>query len=426
MKRVITTLGVIVFLLVIVLAAAGCGAEEEAATTTAPPATPTTAAPSTETTAPVGPATGDPIKIGFSNSLTGVAATPGVAVSKGVAVQVEYVNSMGGINGRPLEIIELDDASEIPNAVAILHRLIEDEGVVATIGPFAQFMQEAARGIAERTGTPMVGSGPATLEQIAGTKYTYSVLLSQAPPSQADALKKVIAANGWKNILAIGDALSIHLETLDMLVDYSAAGGYTFTTMPDIVQFGQTDFHPVLNRMMEKYRELGPDAVFLYVNMLAAPAMYQGLRALGVTVPILGSPACAHPAIFAMGPEAVEGFLVLDAGGSFNPAGLPADWPLRDVQLDFHARFEAMHNEPPDFFAAYGAGLVTVLTEALKASGAPDDKSKIAEALINLTDVKTVTGIVNLSPEDTNQGIKGQMVLWQVRDGEFELVKTVN
>jgi branched-chain amino acid transport system substrate-binding protein len=367
-----------------------------------------------------------PILIGLSNSLTGPSAAPGVSLSKGVALQVEYVNANGGINGRPLEIIEMDDKSEVPNAIANITKMIQEDKVFATIGPFAQYMQEPARGIAEQTQTPMVGDGPATLDQIAGTKYKWSVMTSAAPPTQADALAKIIKANGWKNILAIADVLSIHQETLDLMVKGASAGGYTFTKMKDTFGFDQQDFQPILNRMMEEYNKLKPDAIIIFVNPLAAPPLYKGLRSLGVTVPIQGSPAAAHPAIFAMGPEAVEGFLVLDSGGIVNPSALSDDWPVKEMQLDFVKRYQAKYNAGPDFFSAAGADMVTVLTEALKQAGGADDKAKVAEALINLKDVKTLEGIMSFTPEDTNQGIKGNMVEFQVKGAQFNFLSVVN
>ena len=69
--------------------------------------------------------------------------------------------------------------------------------------------------------------------------------------------------------------------------------GFAFTKMPDTFGFDVTDFQPLLNRIMEEYNKLKPDAVLIYVNPIAAPALYKGLRTLGVTTPIQGSPAAS-------------------------------------------------------------------------------------------------------------------------------------
>jgi branched-chain amino acid transport system substrate-binding protein len=438
MQKRYILVGLFVLLLVVAMTAAACGGGDEATTTTGAPTTQTTAAsssttvapgttvaPSTDTTVATGPATGEPIKVGFSNSLTGPSAAPGVSVSKGAKLQVEYINANGGINGRPLDLIEIDDKSDAAVAQANVTKLIQDDKVFATIGPFAQFAQ--ARSLVEETQTPTVFPGPAIMADLSSpTAYKWSVMVSAGPPVHADATAKVIKANGWKNILAIGDVLEIHQETLDLLVKAAPTGGFTFTKMSDTFGFDVTDFQPILNRIMEEYNKLKPDALLLYVNPLAVPPLYKGLRALGVTVPIQGSPAAAHPAIFMMGPEAVDGLLVLDSGGIVNPQALPDTWPLKKLQVDFYDRYQAKYKEAPDFFSAVGADMVIALAAAMKQAGGADDKQKVADALVNLKDLVSLEGMITFTPQDTTMGVKGNMVEFQVKGAQFQLVNTVN
>ncbi len=436
-KRCIVA-GLLVLLLVVALAAVACGGTEETTTTTAAPSTTvapstdttsapssdTTVAPSTDTTAAGGPATGEPIKIGLINSLTGFSAAPGVSVEKGVKLQIETVNQNGGINGRPLELIQYDDKSDVPTALANLNKLIQQDKVFATIGPFAQFEQEPARQIAEQAKVPMVGDGPATLDQLKGTQYQWSVMTAAAPKTQAAAVAKVVAAHGWKNILGLADVLTIDQETLDVLGQNAAAGGFKFTKMADTFGFDQQDFQPILNKMMEQIDSLKPDAIILYVNPVGFPPIYKGLRGLGVTLPILAGTACAHPAIFSLGPQAVEGTYVMDSGGNVNPQALPDTWPIKALQLDFAQRYQAKYNEAPDFFAADGADMVTVLVAAMKQAGELD-QAKVAQALINLKDVPTLEGIMSWTPDATSEGIHSSMVEWQVKNAQFVLVNAL-
>ena len=348
MRRRYIVGGLLVVLLVVALAAAACGGTTTTTTTTtAAPSTETTAAPSTDTTAaptettaapaptprqqPARPP-GEPIKIGLSNSLTGAGAAPGASFDNGIKLQIEYVNQNGGINGRPLQLIEYDDKSDVPTLIANLNKLIQQDKVFATVGPFVQYGQEPARQVAEQNKVPMVGDGPATLDQLKGTQYQWSVMTAAAPPPQADAVDKVIKASGWKNILGLADVLNIDQETLDLVGQAAAAGGYKFTKMADTFGFDQQDFQPILNKMLEQINTLKADAIILYVNPIAFPVIYKGLRGLNVTLPILAGTACAHPAIFAQGPQAVEGVYVMDSGGNVNPAALPDSWPSKALQ----------------------------------------------------------------------------------------------
>ena len=54
------------------------------------------------------------------------------------------------------------------------------------------------------------------------------------------------------------------------------------------------------------------------------------------------------------------------------------------------------------------------------------DQAKVAQALINLKDVPTLEGIMNFTPDATSMGIHGNMVEWQVLNGQFVLVNTIN
>jgi branched-chain amino acid transport system substrate-binding protein len=423
MKKRFVFAGLVAVLLVVAMLAMACGGGTDTTTTAAP--TETTAAP-TETTAATGPATGEPIKVGLVTSLTGVSASPGISVQQGAQLQADYINANGGLNGRPIELFIEDDASEVTGMVTALTKLIEQTQIDYFVGPFIQYGQEAARQACEAAQIPMIGTGPTTLDQMSGTQYQWSVMMSAGPVTQADAYVKMIKAHGYQNILAIADVLSIHQETLALLSEAAAAEGFSITVMPDTFGFDVTDFQPYLNRIMEEYNKATYDAVFIQVNPIAAPVLYKGLVALGVTVPIHGSPAAAHPAIFMLGPEAVEGFYVCDSGGIVNPAALPDDWPVKELQMDFVARYTEAYGAGPDFFAACGADYFLILKAACEAAGTVDDKEAVRQALLNLTDVPTMEGLQTFTPDETTEGIHGNMVEFQVLGGQFTLVRTLN
>ena len=97
---------------------------------------------------------------------------------------------------------------------------------------------------------------------------------------------------------------------------------------------------------------------------------------------------------------------------------------LKALQLDFAKRTRPKYNEAPDFFAADGADLVTVLVAAMKQAGEVD-QAKVAQALINLKDVPTLEGMMSWSPDATSEGIHGFMVEWQVKNAQFVLVNSI-
>ena len=80
--------------------------------------------------------TGEPLVIGCIFSVTGQAGAPLGEPEKATAEMVEkQINDTGGINGRPLKLIIEDDGSEESKAVLAAKKLIDQDKVLAIVGP---------------------------------------------------------------------------------------------------------------------------------------------------------------------------------------------------------------------------------------------------------------------------------------------------
>ncbi len=85
-----------------------------------------------------GPPSGDdatPIVVGVSDSLSGGLSGVGIPFQNSVRVAEQYVNSLGGVLGRPLHFVVMDDMT---NEDVFLEKTIQsliDQGAVAIIGP---------------------------------------------------------------------------------------------------------------------------------------------------------------------------------------------------------------------------------------------------------------------------------------------------
>src|SRR5690606_38543955 len=77
---------------------------------------------------------GDTIKIGANLELSGNVASYGQSILEGIKLAVEEINNDGGIDGKKIEIVEMDNKSESAEAVSVATRLISEEKVLAIIG----------------------------------------------------------------------------------------------------------------------------------------------------------------------------------------------------------------------------------------------------------------------------------------------------
>lgn len=413
--------GVIAALLVVVLLTVACGG----GTTT------TTVASNVTTTAPTGSTDGasstdtslkgEPIKIGVLASLTGVAAGATGSIMNALQLEVDTTNAAGGIKGRQIELVTMDDKSDSAVAVADMTKLITQDKVTAVLGPLTTPAAAAVAPLAEKYEVPLLRWDTPTLNDPT-TKPVWSFYISDGPKDVADALLKQIKAAGWKNILAIGDQLPVNQDTLTLLKTEAASAGAKITVMSDTWSLGATDLTPIINKIVGQYKNVKPDVVFVLAATTQTPVLVKGLKALGVTVPIQGGPASAHPSIFTLGPEVMEGFLVVGAGVT-NPTQLPDDYPGKDVMLDFATRYKAKFGEGATLFAAAGYDSFHILLEGLKVGG--DDKAIVRETIENLTGFVGAQGVFNFTAED-HQGHKGGYCDWLVKSGEFTFVRVLN
>jgi len=79
------------------------------------------------------PAVAQEIKIGNIMPYTGAFAEYG-ATGRAEAAYFEMIDDQGGVNGRKIKFISLDSGSETAKAVALAHQLVEQDGVLLTVG----------------------------------------------------------------------------------------------------------------------------------------------------------------------------------------------------------------------------------------------------------------------------------------------------
>ena len=96
------------------------------------------------------------VLFGQSAALSGPAQELGLEMSLGINAAFHEVNSNGGVGGRRLELISLDDTYEPELAIANTLQLIEDEQVFALIGEVGTPTSRSATPVAAEAEVPFV------------------------------------------------------------------------------------------------------------------------------------------------------------------------------------------------------------------------------------------------------------------------------
>ena len=100
--------------------------------------------------------TADTILFGQSAAFEGPAAELGRNMRLGILAAFQEANDAGGVNGRRLELVSIDDSYEPEAAIANTRELIEEEGVFALIGAVGTPTSRSATPIAAAAGVPYI------------------------------------------------------------------------------------------------------------------------------------------------------------------------------------------------------------------------------------------------------------------------------
>ena len=122
------------------------------------------------------------ILLGMSAPLSGPTAKIGTAVRDGILAGIARINREGGVNGRTLRLIVLDDGYEPTRTAPNMRRLIEEEEVLAVIGNVGTPTAITSLPLAKKSGTLLFApfSGAGVLRQEPPERYVINFRASYA------------------------------------------------------------------------------------------------------------------------------------------------------------------------------------------------------------------------------------------------------
>jgi ABC-type branched-subunit amino acid transport system substrate-binding protein len=145
------------------------------------------------------------IAIGMTSPLSGPNGAYGTDMKEVIDIYFKQVNDAGGINGRKLELIAMDDGYETDRAVANTKMLINDKKVFAMIASYGSSPTTAAMNDAFGPAkVPLIGtiSGADSIRQSPkdnpNNRYMFNVRASYA--NETEAIVNQLVGLGMKNI----------------------------------------------------------------------------------------------------------------------------------------------------------------------------------------------------------------------------------
>lgn len=96
---------------------------------------------------------GDTVKVGLLHSLTGSMAISEKSVRDAEVLAIKEINAAGGVNGKQIEYVEEDGASEPSTFATKAEKLIDSEGVSTIFGCWTSSSRKAVKPIVEEYGS---------------------------------------------------------------------------------------------------------------------------------------------------------------------------------------------------------------------------------------------------------------------------------
>lgn len=187
-------------------------------------------------------ANSEPIKIGALTSLSGPFTAWGIPSSSGMQLAVDEINAAGGVDGRMLELIIVDDQSDAEEAVVQMERLIE-QGVIAIGGTISSGVGLAETLVAEEAQVPLfLSKAGSSAILTTDSRYTFRTCLPAAPmiasPWAAYATQQgytrvgaIIADYAWgQSFKAAAEAAFAELPDIELQVEVAPVPEQDFTT----------------------------------------------------------------------------------------------------------------------------------------------------------------------------------------------------
>jgi len=395
----------LVLVLSMALALVACTATPAPTTDNAAPAD-TTEATETE------PAAVETLKIGVVCPISGNSAIAGKYITHGVQVAEQELGGKITIKGvdYPVEFIYMDNEASEEKTTNVFQKLIEEEGVIAIVGPDMSKCALAAGSIAQNAGCPVVCTFATNTAVTEVGDYIFRACFID--PFQGKVAATYCWEAGYKTAAILFNNADAYATGLtDAFVEsYQALGGTIVATE----EYSGSDVKDY-NVQLTKLAAANPECLFLPNLLGEMPLQIQQARAVGMTCPIVCGDSADTPEVATVAGPAVEGVVYVSAFSAESTA--PA-------AVKFVEAYTAMHDgESPNSNAELAYEATQMVVYALQ-NAAEVTRTGVRDALAAIQNLEVPSGLITVGPD--RNPIKGAVIMEYDAAGVSHFVAAVN
>lgn len=340
----------------------------------------------------------DSYKIGFNAPLTGFAAADGNSARIGAELAVEQINAAGGVNGKKLELVVMDDQADPKQAVPAATKMIESDGVVMGISGSYSGSTRAAAGVYQAAGKPYISAYAVHPDITRAGEYVF----------RTSFVGEVQGRAGAKLVGEDLKAKRVVLITLNNDFGKSLATGFKEKAADFGIEIAAEYEYGIKDRqfgpIVASVKADNPDAIYATGYFFTAGPLVKQLRAGGVTATVIGQEGYDSEKFIEIAGADAEGVIITTS--------LDRDSESAETR-NFIDAFEKKSGFKADMVAASAHTAVKVAGAALAKAG---DEPKALRDAIASTTIEASTGTISFNSLGE---VKKHVQVQVVKDGAW-------
>jgi len=357
-------------------------------------------------------------KIGAIFSTSGGNANLGVPEENTVNMIVDKINAEGGINGHPLEVIVRNDETDSAKTATLAAGLIEEEEVLAIIGPTGTGQTMAIIDAVTTAEIPLVScaAGVGIVEPVTDRYWVFKT--PQADRDVVHELYQYMESIGITKIAIITSTSGYGASGRNFLL--SEAASYNITIVEDQT-FASTDTS--MQTQLSIIKGTDAEAVICWDTDQASARVAKDMQTLQFTIPLYCSHGIANPGFLSSAGDAANG-VIISAGKLLIVDELPASDAQKDVLASYKAEYEAKYGAGTiNTFGGHAYDALYMVIDALEnmneGLSLADARAAVRDNLEGITDFVGISGIFTMSLTNHLGMHPGSLVMIEIVDGDW-------
>lgn len=345
---------------------------------------------------------GDTIKVGLQAPMTGDNAQYGQDMKNGVELAFKKINSDGGINGKKIDLIVGDDKATPTEAVAVVNKMIMNDGVKAIIGGYNSSPTLAAQDVSGPAKVLHLNMGASPDLSKTGNQYLFRVILTGSVYVPA-VMKYMAEEKKVKKIAALFENTDYGITMYDAAKASTKELGVEFIAA-EKYNPGDKNF----SSQLSKIKTLNADAVMVVGLYNEVALIEQQAKQAGLNIQFFSPDDSMYSEqLITLGGDAVENHIFASM----------IDLNAETEEMKEFKKLAKENDIPAQANTAIAYDAAMALAKALTEGDADSEKSR--DALANI-DYQGITGPIKF---DKNGDRSNTPMIMQVQKGDFKVIK---